>query len=343
MPALGITLFPHHEPDQFVSLARSVDRDETFSHLWIPDERFFRDVSVQLTLAAVSTERVTIGSAVTDPFIRHPALTATALASVDEVSGGRVVAGIGAGISGFEALGITRRRPQLAIRESVELMRSLWAGGDVEMTGQTVQFKGRIDFTPSRPDIPVWIAGRGPAILSLAGEVGDGVFIGGLASKPGLDYAHARIDAGVTKGGRTDDVTRSLWLHTAVAEDGEAARAAVRNIVVGVLLSSGKIIEELGIPVPAELMRMLEGVTYGVNSPGMRRASEMVDAEVLQHFSVAGTPDEVGARVRQLGDMGVQHIAIVPWLAEGQDLVTFLRDLATGVQSESKQTGGRDA
>lgn len=334
-PSLGIALFPQYEPDRLVALARLVDQDTTFSHLWIPDERFFRDLTAELTLAAVNTERVFIGSAVTDPYIRHPALTAVALATVDEIAGGRVIAGMGAGISGFDALNITRHKPQLSVREAIGLMRALWKGGEVDLAGTTVEFHGRLDFAPARPDVPVWIAGRGPAILSLAGEIGDGVFIGGLASEPGLHYAHARIDAGVRKAGRSGhDVTRGLWLHTAVAEDGAAARAAVRTIVTGVLVSSRTVVSDLGIPLPDELMHSLEGVTYGVNSPQMRRLSAMVDDDVIRHFAVAGTPREVGGRIRELGGMGVDHIAVVPWLAEGQDFETFLRDLAAGVNWE---------
>lgn len=330
-PSLGITLFPQYEPAEFIRYARLIDEDETFSHLWVPDERFFRDLAVQLTLATANTERILIGSAVTDPYIRHPALTAVALASADEVSGGRIIAGIGAGISGFDALNIARNKPTLSMREAISLMRELWQGREVDISGTTVEFHGKLDFTPTRPDIPVWIAGRGAAILSLGGEVGDGVFIGGLASKPGLNYAHARIDAGEQKANRQGQVTRGLWLHTGVAKDGEAARAAVRNIVVGVLVSSGKVVSDLGIPVPDELMRSLEGVTYGVNNPQTMQVSEMVDDEVIQHFAVAGTPREVGGRIRELRDMGIDHIAVVPWLAEGQDFETFLRDLAEGV------------
>jgi 5,10-methylenetetrahydromethanopterin reductase len=329
-PTYGVAIFPSYAPTEFCELCAHVDA-LGFDYLWLPDERFFRDVGVQLTLAAMSTRRVQIGTAVTDPYIRHPALTASLMASVDEVAEGRVTVGIGAGVSGFKALGVQQERPQLAIREAIALMRTLWRHeGPVEMEGKTTRFVGAgLDFAPRRREMPVWIAGRGPAVLALAGEVAQGVMIGGLASEPGLAYANAQVSRGLAKAGRDSaSITRALWLHTGVADDGQLARAAVRTIVAGVLVSSLSVLQDIGIPLPDELVRSLQGVTYGVNNPEMQRIAESLNEEVLRHFSVAGTPSEVGERLRQLGEAGIDHVAVVPWLAEGQTLSDFLDKLA---------------
>jgi 5,10-methylenetetrahydromethanopterin reductase len=331
-PSYGIALFPSAEPEEFVRLARIVDANPAFDTLWVPDERFFRDMTVLLTLAGVHTSRVRIGPAVTDPFVRHPALTAAIMATIAEVSHGRLVTGIGAGISGFTAMGVVQERPQVVMREAMTLMRSLWAGDKVDLDGRTVRFHGSLDFEPLYPRIPIWVAGRGPAVLRLGGEIADGVLIGGLASRRGLDYAYARIDEGIAKSGRTDRPTRALWLHTAVADDPEAAREAVRKIVVGVLISSRGIIAELGLPIPRSLMAALQGVTYGVNNPEVQRVAAMIDDDVLQHFAVAGTPEEVGRRTRELSAMGIDHVAVVPWLAEGQTADQFLEGLSAAAQ-----------
>ena len=124
---------------------------------------------------------------------------------------------------------------------------------------------------------------------------------------------------------------RSLWLHTAVAPDGARARDAVRNIVAGVLVSSPSIPQDMGIPIPEELMTSLKGVTYGVHNPEMQRIARGIGDDVLRHFSVAGEPAEVRRRMAELAGMGVDHMAIVPWLAQGQDLEGFIRELAGAV------------
>src|SRR5512145_3535936 len=92
-----------------------------YDDVWLADERFFREVYASLAAFAAGTTRVRLGRCVTDPYSRHPALTAMAIATLDELSGGRAVLGIGAGISGFAELGIRRERPSRALREAITL------------------------------------------------------------------------------------------------------------------------------------------------------------------------------------------------------------------------------
>src|ERR1044072_3179833 len=77
-----------------------------FDKVWMADERFYREVYSCLSIFAVNTQRVKLGPCVTDPYVRHPALTAMAIATLDEISGRRAVLALGAGISGFGELGV---------------------------------------------------------------------------------------------------------------------------------------------------------------------------------------------------------------------------------------------
>jgi 5,10-methylenetetrahydromethanopterin reductase len=333
VPTYGIAIFPQAARD-FVALCKQVD-DGPFDQIWVPDERFYRDFGVALTLAALNSKRVRIGSAVTDPFIRHPALTASLMATLDELSGGRVVIGIGAGISGFKQLGVVQEKPQLAIREMATLMRALWNGGAVTYEGKTTSFKGDgLDYQPIRPNIPIWIAGRGPHVLQLAGEIAEGVMVGALASAPTLRYAFEQVDRGLAKKGRDPStLSRAVWLHTAVSTDGRAARDAVRTIVAGALISSLPVVGELGIDLPPGLVEQLGAVTYGTHNPEMQRIAQTFDDDLLRHLSCAGTPAEVRAQIAELERLGIQHLAIVPWLAKGQTMPEFVSMLANVVTS----------
>lgn len=333
MPSYGIAIFPQKASD-FVALCKQVD-EGPFDQIWVPDERFYRDFAVALTLAALNSRRVRIGSAVTDPFIRHPALTASLMATLDELSGGRVVVGVGAGISGFKQLGVQQEKPQLAIREMATLMRALWKGRAVTFEGKTTSFNGEgFDYAPLRPDIPIWIAGRGPHVLQLAGEIAEGVMVGALASAPTLRYAFAQVDRGLAKKGRDPStLSRAVWLHTAVSEDGRAARDAVRTIVAGALISSLPVVGELGIELPDGLVEQLSSVTYGTHNPEMQRIAQTFDDDLLRHLSCAGTPAEVRAQISELERLGIQHLAIVPWLAKGQTMPEFVGTLARAVAS----------
>jgi 5,10-methylenetetrahydromethanopterin reductase len=91
--------------------------------------------------------RLLLGPCVTDPFARHPALTAMAIATLDEIAEGRVMLGIGAGVSGFSELGIVPRKSPRAIREAITLIRALLRGEQVDMHGDVISFlEGRLGF-----------------------------------------------------------------------------------------------------------------------------------------------------------------------------------------------------
>src|SRR4029453_16500570 len=145
-----------------------------FDSYWVADQRGMRDVWVSLTATAMRTSRIRLGTRVTDPYVRHPALTAVAVASLDELSGGRAILGLGAGGSGFREMGIERTKPVTALREAVELIRRLLAGEQTEYTGELVRFRrGALEFA-TRRDIPVVVVARGPKILGLGGGIAAG-------------------------------------------------------------------------------------------------------------------------------------------------------------------------
>jgi 5,10-methylenetetrahydromethanopterin reductase len=312
------------ESARLATLAEAVG----FDAVWVPDERFYRDCWVTLAAVAQATRRVRLGPCVTDPYSRHPALTAVAAATLDELAGGRAVLGLGAGISGFAALGISRDRPATALREAIALVRRLWAGEEVAQAGEIVRFHGRLDFA-APPSIPVFVAGRGPRILELAGEVADGVIVGALASPPTLAYALDHVRRGAARTGRRlDGFETTLWLHTALAADPAAARDAVRSIVVGVLVSSRPILDHLGVRLPEDLASELSGVTYGPHSPSVARVAPRVPDDLLAHFSMAGDGASCRDAVARLGKAGVTQIAALPWLVPGQTLEGFIETFA---------------
>ena len=130
----GLLLLGHDPLERLAGLARLAEA-AGFDHLWLADERFFREVYSSLAVCAAHTRAIALGPCVTDPYSRHPALTAMAIATLDELSGGRAVLSIGAGISGFAELGIRRERPARALREAIMLVRRLLAGKTVDLAG----------------------------------------------------------------------------------------------------------------------------------------------------------------------------------------------------------------
>src|SRR5215472_9621785 len=150
----GLLILPSLDPERLAELAVKAE-ELGYDDFWLADERFFREVYSCLALCAARTRRIRLGPCVTDPYSRHAALTAMAIATLDEISNGRAVLGIGAGVSGFRELGVDAERSAVAIREAVELIRRLLAGQSVTVKGQQVSFNGgRLDFAPRRADLP---------------------------------------------------------------------------------------------------------------------------------------------------------------------------------------------
>lgn len=311
---VGFGLTAHPAIGDYVALLRHVD-DLGFSRIWVPDERFTRDMAVELTLASLHTERVAIGTAITNTYTRHPVSLAALAASVDEIAGGRLVLGLSAGSSGLPALGLSRVRPVRRLREAIAIMRRLWKGERVTFRGAVFDVENAsLDVTPVRPSIPVWIAARGPRLLGLAGEVADGVLIGSLASAAVLRYAHERIDQGVTAAGRpADSLERGIWLHTSIADDEEDAHDAVRTIVTRLLLSTAPVLRDLGVPLPAPLGELLAVEAHDPRDPRIPKIRGALTTDVLQHFSVSGTPKQVRARIEAIVSTGITHLAINPY------------------------------
>ncbi len=229
----GLLLLAEHEPDRLLRLAKSVE-DNGFEHIWYADEKFFRDPYAGLTFLSQHTSRIKLGTCVTDPYTRHPAITAMAMATTDEYAGGRGVLGIGVGFSGLEAMGIERTSVITKLREAVELIKLLWKGGLVTYEGKTTTFQnGALNFK-ARPNIPIAIASAGRQVLRLAGEVADIVLLGDLASPEVINKALVEVRTGATKSGRTlSDLFIGTRVNLIVSTDIKAAHDLMRPWITG--------------------------------------------------------------------------------------------------------------
>src|SRR5439155_1368911 len=148
----GLLILPTYEPARLAALAEMAEATG-YDDFWLADERFFREAYASLTLCALRTRRMRLGPCVTDPYSRHPALTAMAIATLDEIAGGRAILALGAGVSGFRELGIDASRSAAAIREGVELIRRLLAGDTVTAKGRDVMRPSIVrSLSAQRPD-----------------------------------------------------------------------------------------------------------------------------------------------------------------------------------------------
>lgn len=293
-----------------------------FDTVWLADERFYREVYSCLAIFAANTERVRLGPCVTDPFARHPALTAMAIATLDDISNQRAILGIGAGVSGFAELGIERRKPPRAIRESIELVRALLTGDDVTYEGEIIQFRGgHLGFKPVRADIPVYIASNGPLGKRGAGARADGAIMEACGSVAEVRAFKAEVERGAEKAGRDPSkVKLTTRLNTCIGKDGRAARDALRPGVAR-LLGRGSLkletAEAEGLTLPADAVAAIGDAPYNEGAKPYLPLLPLVTDRHVDAFTLAGTIDEVTQHVVALREAGIDSVIVRPFAPPG--------------------------
>lgn len=173
-PSTGVWIYPDATIEDLVDAVVVAD-DAGIDEVWIADEGVMRDPVVVFAAAARLTQRVRMGIGITSPALRHPGAIAATIASLDELSGGRMMLGFGVG--GEQSLapyGITVERPVALIRDALRTARAVLARQDGD--GYTVTEHA----APAR-DVPLYVASRGPQINRLASREADGVFLSGFA------------------------------------------------------------------------------------------------------------------------------------------------------------------
>ncbi len=211
---------PNPSPAQVVDLAVASEGAGA-DWLGLADAFWWRDVYMLLSHAAQATQRLALGPAMTNPYLRHPFHTVSALATLQELAPNRVFCGIAAGGSEVTvAAGIERSDAAARAGALATTLRSVIAGGPLDPgsgRGLDVGFSA---------DVPVLMAGRGNAMLSMAGRTADRVLLWAI---PQSDLARSveRIQAAATRANRHVELWWSpLVAHPGVSE-GSIGHAAV--------------------------------------------------------------------------------------------------------------------
>jgi 5,10-methylenetetrahydromethanopterin reductase len=335
MPTFTASLGNHADPAAVAEAARRIDRDLAYDNLFVGDERLNHDTYSLLALAARNSSDIGLGPAVTNPYTRHPAMTAAAIATLDRISDGRAHLGFGGGSGiALDPLGYDQDDPVGTLSDAVGVVTRLLDGETVTLQRPEFSVDGAdLDVTPVS-DVPVYVAGRGPDMLGLGGFRGDGVLAGaGLASAEGMDYARERIAAGAETAGRAiDDVDIVCWAFLSVAHDRDAALDGVAPLV-GRIVDKTPLpaLEAIGIdPDLAERVKALEDIR-SLSAAALREA---IPREVTEQFAIAGTPADCREHVTALRDAGVEHFGLLAFDNEAGDELDSLERFSRGVIEE---------
>ena len=332
----GLLLLGEHSPDDTVHLARLAEANG-FHDLWFADEKFYRDPFVSLAHVAQHTRSIRLGTCVTDPFTRHPALIAMAAASLDELSHGRAVLGLGAGFSGLEAMGVPRTRVVGTMRLAIDSIRRLWAGETVNADSEAFTLRQvNLNFS-ARKHIPILLASASRQLLRLAGEVADEAMLGDLGSAEVLRPALAEVEQGAAQAGRPiGSLPRIARLNLVLADDVETAQGAVRPWILAYLWHAYPDWTRLVDYQPGWEER-LKPLKEFIAARGERPRNVGDREQVLQYasllpeplvrrYALAGRPADVVGQIQEVEACGITGIALYPTPLPGQTTASVLRE-----------------
>jgi alkanesulfonate monooxygenase SsuD/methylene tetrahydromethanopterin reductase-like flavin-dependent oxidoreductase (luciferase family) len=193
-----------------------------------------RDSLIVLAAYASRTERIQLGTGVLPIYSRTPVASAQAAATIDELSGGRMVLGLGVAhqVTVENWFGTTIGKPVREMRDYAGIVRAIFRGEDPP---QSERFHTRFRFMgyAARPDLPLYIAALSPAMLRLAGQIGDGVMLWLCNPNYIRDVVVPEVTEGRKRAGKTlegFDVVAAV--PAAITEDMETARASLRSELI---------------------------------------------------------------------------------------------------------------
>jgi 5,10-methylenetetrahydromethanopterin reductase len=278
-----------------------------FSNLWITDHFNNRNVYVALTTAAIYTNKITLGPGVTNPYMVNPVFTAQAVATLNELAPGRVVLGIGAGDkTTLASVGVEMRKPLTAVKEAVNIIRKLTSGENVVFKGEVFQMAGAKFFFKPKGKIPIYVGAQGPKMLALAGKIGDGVLINACHPKD-VEYAVNCVKDGVSEIGKQfSELDVAAYTSFSVHEDlKKATKAAVPVVAFIVAGSPSQVLERHEID-----QKKAEQIREALKANDWGRAFGAVSEEMIEAFSVCGTPDMCIERINQLLKSGISQFVV---------------------------------
>lgn len=335
----SILLDPIHDAQALVGYAQQIE-SLGFSSIWYPDEKYYRECYIGLTLMASATSNIQLGPCVTEPYLRPPILTAASIATLSEVAPGRVWLGMGAGGRGLANVNIKRKKPAKAIREAIEVIRRLLKGEIVDYQGEIISLHERgLDFSPNAV-VPIMIGtGHGNLIKELGGEIADAVMVANVTIKQSIMSSLEQIEKGAKKSARSlEDIHLISRLDVAIHEDRELAKKAISPKVLSAIRASYPNLQYLDhfpeMVFSSKLLRVLNKKDYlskeYYSDPD--RATQLIGAELAGCLSLYGTREEVKAKLQQIIDLGhFNEIALRPVPSEGQTMEDLISAIAATI------------
>ena len=265
-----------------------------------------------MALCAVNTKKIRFGTAVTNMVYRDPTITANSFATLNEISQGRAIIGMGTGDGPIYSLGRTATR-LVDFEQGLRTIRDLLHDRGIDVPHSRERGGGNVKLKVGTRPVPLYISAEGPKTLAVAGRTCDGVILGTGFAKPVTDWARQRLAEGAKEAGRRlDEVDIMPAGMIVVDDDGDLARRRVRSRMANRAHHNFRFTMET---VPegeaAGVRRFMDH--FDISRPIEERIDpDFVTDYLLDRFTIAGTPQECIDKVRRLENDGIERILLTP-------------------------------
>jgi len=288
-----------------------------FEAVWQAESRLVRDAIVPMAAYAAVTQRIKIGSGVINNWTRNIGLLAETFLTLDDLAPNRIICGIGAWWDPLaHNVGIERRKPMVAMRETIEVMRRLLNMERVTFHGEFHHVEGiELDVVHGRREprhVPIMIGATGDKMIELAGEIADGVVMNYCVPPEYNDNALASLEAGAKRAGRKlEDIDRPQLVVCSVDPDGERAIDTTRELLTQYLAQQPHIAKASG--VSEEIVKEIQSILgWPATREQIQRAKHLVPEQLIHRITASGTPEVARAKVQEYLNRGATCPILYP-------------------------------
>jgi 5,10-methylenetetrahydromethanopterin reductase len=288
-----------------------------FEAVWQAESRLVRDAIVPMAAYAAVTERIKIGSGVINNWTRNIGLLAATFLTLDDLAPGRIICGLGAWWDPLARnVGIERRKPMLAMRETVEVLRRLLKMERVTFHGEFHNVDGiELDVVHGRReprDVKIMIGATGGKMMELTGEIADGAVLNYCVPPEYNDEAMQQLEAGAKKAGRKlEDIDRPQLIVCSVDNDRAKAIDTTRGLLTQYLAQQPHIAKASG--VSEDVVKSIQAILgWPATHEQIEKAKHLVPEDLIHRITASGTPDEARAKVQEYVKRGATCPILYP-------------------------------
>ena len=275
-----------------------------FEAVWQAESRLVRDAIVPMAAYAAVTERIKVASGVINNWTRNVGLLAATLLTLDDLAPDRIICGIGAWWDPLaKNVGIERKKPLVAMRETIEVVRRLLRMENVTFHGEFIHVTGiELDVVHGRREtrrVPLMIGATGMKMMELAGEIADGVLLNYCVPPEYNDSALEHLRIGAERAGRKfEEIDRPQLIVCSVHPDKAMALDGARALLTQYLAQQPHIAQASG--VSEETVKQIQNILgWPATKEQIKEAMRFVPDELVQRITASGTPEEVQAKVNE--------------------------------------------